>query len=218
MADKKVLFLISGQQQHGKDSLADALGDVLARGTTWAIVGDKTYGGMARAALADPLKEVAILVFNMPREVAYGGEEERRAWKHWVEAEGREMDAREILRWIGTEFGRRLIHKDIWIWRLIDRVAGRSVYYGPMNAAVVTVTDCRFKNELSDLGDSLAEHGWTVVKIRIRRPGLENAEAHASESEQLQIPDGYFDELVINDAGLEKLRNIAAALVDNYCL
>ena len=200
---RKIVFLISSQQQNGKDTF----GERLARWTNGITL-----------AFADPVKEVAISMLGMPPEVAYGGEAERRAWKRYGK------DAREWLRWIGTELGRAQISPEVWIHRMIERVSKSSV-------GSFVVTDARFGNELDysygdpvmlsqlrDQGSITAFHeaGFRVVKIRLRRPGAENTEAHASESEQLTIPDDHFHEVVVNDGSPKDLDNKAKVIAAKY--
>lgn len=204
---QKIMFLISAQLQSGKD----LFGSTLAKAANATTI-----------ALASPVKEVAISMFGMPSRVAYGGEAERRAWKRYCLKRGdcpnptheACSDAREILQWIGTECGRLQVSQDVWIHRLFERAplfAGRAVI----------VTDARFKNELGmtdalDKANAALELPFRFVKIRLRRPGHENSLGHASESEQLEIPDAFFDEVVINDGTKQDLESRARIIAKKY--
>jgi hypothetical protein len=200
---KKTLFLVSAQMQTGKDEFGKRL-------ATWA-------NGQT-VAYASPVKEVAIAMLGMPPSVAYGGEKERRAWKRYGK------DAREWLQWIGTELGRSQVFQTVWIHRLIERISASCV-------GAFVVTDARFGNELDFPYDNPAEllalfneghvstfheSGYHVVKIRLRRPGAENKDAHASEAEQLGIPDEHFDEVIVNDGALKDLDNHAKRIANKY--
>ena len=181
----KTIFLVSAQLQNGKD----AFGAELALAVEGVCV-----------AFATPLKEIAILL-GMPREIAYGGEEERRGWFKYLKALDKQADAREWLQWIGTEFGRDQIHESVWVGLLLDDVAT-----GLHRAYVVT--DARFKNELGPNIEQMAkDRGMDVkfVRIRVKRPKMKSTETHKSETEQLSIPDNAFDFLVKNNSTLEAL-------------
>jgi len=81
---------------------------------------------------------------------------------------------RFAMQTIGTEWGRQLIHPDLWIraWRAaVDRL--------PAGVPVV-VDDCRFPNE----AEAVKAAGG--VCVRIERPGAGTASKH--ESEQHQLP------------------------------
>lgn len=196
MTCQKTIFLVSAQLQSGKDSF----GEPLAKRLEAAVI-----------SFADPLKEIACTL-GMPAEVAYGGEAERRAWKKFLLAKGRECDGREWLQWLGTEFGREQISDNLWVRLLLERV-GRS------SRQHFVVTDARFKNEILEPIEELArELGLDVrfVRIRLSRPDAPGGEIHPSETEQLSIPDARFDEVVINDGTLKDLQNKAEKIADKY--
>lgn len=182
---KKTIFLIVAQQEAGKDAFGNFL---CAR------------AGAERLAFADPVKEAAITMLGMPRSVAYGGEAERRSWSRY----GR--DARQWLRWIGTELGRQQIDENIWIDRLVEKV----------KQPTTVITDGRFKNEAFTLQNRLGPD-YRVILIRLVRPEFTNEEQHASEAEQLEIPDDQFDFVIINDGSLEQLEAAAQNLLEQAC-
>lgn len=79
---------------------------------------------------------------------------------------------RQAMQWLGTEFGRDLIDRDLWIraWQAeLARTSGH-----------VVIDDCRFPNE------SEAVQAAGGVIIRIERPGAgAGAAGHSSEGQQL---------------------------------
>ena len=161
-------------------------------------------------------------MLGMPAHIAYGGEAERRAWKRYCrdrdactnDTHDACTDARQWLQWIGTELGRLQIHPEVWIHRLMERA--------PRFAGDVVVADARFKNELGmtpggiEKANNELEHPYRVVKIRIKRPGFENDDQHASEKEQTEIPDEAFDEVVENDGNLKQLEAKAKLIAKKY--
>lgn len=103
---------------------------------------------------------------------------------------------RHLMQTLGTEWGRRMIHSDLWInrWRAIVRAE---------TAPLVVVDDVRFPNEataLRSVGGSL----W-----RVYRPGLATS-SHASERAQAQIAE---DVLINNATSIaEMIRSVDAVL------
>jgi len=212
---KKLLVLISAQMQAGKNEFAATLAKEL---------------GFYTLAFANPVKEVAIAMLGMPSAVAYGGETERRAWKRYChdrkncknETHDACSDARQWLQWVGTEGGRDAIHPDVWIHRLLERAA-RSCAPG------YVLDDGRFDNELFfayDSDEKLQElavfiganypNVFEPVRIRVKRPGHENTDTHASEAAQLEIPDDKFEHVIVNDGDLAKLRSEAGRVAKLY--
>lgn len=74
----------------------------------------------------------------------------------------------------------------------------RSLIHTPNEGVVIP--DVRFKNEMN----AIREAGGKV--IRIKRPGKETPEwNHASETEQLSVPDEWFDHVLLNEGDLADL-------------
>lgn len=98
------------------------------------------------------------------------------------------VTVRQILRTLGTEWGRDCIHPDIWLMCWKKRIEG---------LALVTVDDVRFINE-AELVKSLGG-----VMVRIDRPGTYTERQHSSEGSL----DHYekFDYVVKNDGDLQDL-------------
>lgn len=77
---------------------------------------------------------------------------------------------RDLLRTLGTEWGRSLVREDLWVWRMRQRVeaAGRA------GAALVAICDVRFPNETAFVRELAGEVWW------IDRPGIEAGD-HVSD-------------------------------------
>lgn len=100
---------------------------------------------------------------------------------------------RLAMQTLGTEWGRRLIHPDIWVnaWR--HRVwDGEKLRHGP-----VCADDVRFQNEADVI------HGLSGVVWRIKRPGLTADDTHVSEAGQTAITA---DLTIVNHGTVEDLR------------
>jgi hypothetical protein len=77
----------------------------------------------------------------------------------------------------------------------------------------VVIPDSRFKNELA-----LIQRAGGKT-IRIKRPGVEvPAWQHASETEQMEIPDSEFDYIVVNDGTLDDLALKVQAMIEKLSM
>lgn len=105
---------------------------------------------------------------------------------------------REILQYIGTDLGRNMIHKDVWVSQMkkrMDEVPGN-----------IVITDLRFQNE-SDLIGQVG--GWVV---RVFRPGMIRG-THESET---VIMDVLVDIEIINNGTIDDLRKEVIKVLDQY--
>ncbi len=132
--------------------------------------------GFVRQRFAGPLKEMIKVGLGLTDEQLDGAaKNEPIAW-----AGG--CTPRHLMQTLGTEWGRRMVHSDVWInrWRcLVEQEA----------SPLIVVDDVRFPNEaaaLRSVGGSL----W-----RVYRPGLMTS-SHASERAQAQITE----DILINNA------------------
>jgi hypothetical protein len=142
------------------------------------------------------------------------------------------LNGRYALKIIGTE-GARRCWDDVWVSRTIKDArlieGGDHIYSKvegvtkvsvlptparsdqqplPPTAKTVVFTDCRFKNEVKGILDA----GGKVY--RIRRPGYEEpAFHHASETEQLEIPDASLNGVIYNDGTIDDLERKVLELV-----
>lgn len=167
------------------------------------------FGFAYTMALADPIKDYAIKYLGIPRELAYGSDEdkntltdflwERMPFKHTKT--GR-MTVREILQSIGTELGRDVWGNDIWLNAMHNRIdeewAGccRDAGGLPKCRIYSIITDVRFDNEV----EAVRSWGGVVWGIkgpqRIKKAG----DLHASERQH----DMELDAAIINDARTSK--------------
>lgn len=140
----QTVIVCFGGSGHGKDVLSDMIADEIGRQVT------------LRCAFADPLKTVAKHLVGMPHEVAYGSQAAKLAWKKY----GR--TGREILQVIGTEVGRVMFDKSIWVDGLAEVVKSQ-----PPEIKAAVVSDGRFWNE-RELDQRLP--GVLVLRVLVWRP------------------------------------------------
>lgn len=124
------------------------------KGTAGELIEQK---GFVRDSFAKPLKDACSIIFGWPRSMVEGDSEVSRKWReekdiYWSEKFGYDFSPRLALQLMGTEAGRDVFHKDLWIISLINRSKGKNV----------VVTDVRFKNEI----DYIQKNGGIVVRIK----------------------------------------------------
>lgn len=126
--------------------------------------------GFVKDSFAKPLKDACAVIFGWPREMLEGDTEVSRKWREepdafWSEKFNKEFSPRLALQLMGTEAGRNVFHKDIWVTSLLNRANGKDV----------VVTDVRFKNEIKFIQDN----GGIVIRVK-RGPEPEWYEAAES--------------------------------------
>ena len=124
------------------------------KGTVGDILEQK---GFIKDSFAKPLKDACAVMFGWSRELLEGDTEMSRKWReepdsYWSEKFGREFTPREALQKMGTEAGRDVFHKDIWVISLLNRAKGKDV----------VVTDVRFQNEIKYIQDN----GGIVIRVK----------------------------------------------------
>lgn len=107
----------------------------------------------------------------------------------WDEAKTSAVEIRQLLQRLGTEAGRENIDNNIWVGLGEDKI--EAAFPNP-----VVVTDCRFQNELALIKRRKGTLVW------IDRPGVEPANAHASEH---SVSRSDCDLVLDNDGSIEDL-------------
>lgn len=181
----KNVVVIFGNMGHGKDTLGEILGTIWSQETI---------------AFATPVKEVGKALVGIPKAISHGTQEDKATWQRF----GR--SAREWLQWIGTELGRDMIDKDIWVRRAADTIMDGTEQN-------FVITDGRFENERTKLKEFLTDD-HRVTNVKIIRPDVPINHGHPSEDEVAAMDPELFDHVVMNDGSLDDLRTEAGTLVD----
>jgi len=113
--------------------------------------------GFVSDSFAKPLKDACSAIFGWPRDYLEGDTPSSRNWREqpdsfWSEKFGYEFTPRLALQLMGTEAGRNVFHKDVWVISLLNRSHGKNI----------VVTDVRFQNEIS----YIQKHGGYVVRVK----------------------------------------------------
>lgn len=161
-------------------------------------------------SFADSLKEICVMLFNIPPECVYGTDEQKNQvqkhllwenmpgvmtegfqmscvdWQHYsshfstFEPKSGPMTAREFMQFFGTEVMRKM-YSPIWTQNCLNRILDDS-------PPIAVIADCRFKNE----ANAIKEKGGVV--IRLDRNVFDDS--HKSEND-LDDYDGF--DLVIDN-------------------
>lgn len=112
---------------------------------------------------------------------------------------------RRMAQTLGTEWGRRLIHDDLWCSETLARVDSFVAVMRttlPDDEFVIAITDVRFDNEAIGIRD----RGGVIWEAS--RPGADTCESHPSES---GISPHLIDRRIVNGGSLADLHTAAAA-------
>lgn len=121
--------------------------------------------GLPGLAFADPLKEAAIPMFGLTRDMVYGINYDR---EQIVQPWG--MSVRDMLQRLGTECAREVFRQDFWMMR-----ADITLATDPMYAEGFVMKDIRFDNE----AEWILDKGGVVLMLHRSVGGI--AEEHKSE-------------------------------------
>lgn len=109
---------------------------------------------------------------------------------------------RELLQWVGTELGRELVDKDIWLKLLMQSINNEDYL------DVAIVTDVRFENEASLLvNSSKEENGINSCVVEITRGNNSLETAFTSHKSENPLPRKYIKSTICNEGSLEDFLN-----------
>lgn len=166
------------------------------------VIGMAGYAGSGKNAAADATGGL-VIGFADPLYAALaamlGVSEEQlraRATKELPMACGK--SPRDLLRTLGTEWGRNLVREDLWVWRARQRIDAA----GRQGIGLVVLADVRFPNEAAFIRDELGGEVWWVD-----RPGVEPG-GHVSDNSIRPLD---CDRVLVNRGTLDDLRMAVAA-------
>lgn len=140
-------------------------------------------GNFERIAFADPLKSMLAAV-GFTQAQLYGDQKE-------VEIPDLGKTPRQMMQTIGTNWGRDLVHPEIWVKFWLRQVHATRNH--------VVVDDVRFPNEIETI------HGLGGQVWRINRPGV----AEMNHESERHVASLAVDVNIFNEEGLEELRHRA---------
>lgn len=111
-----------------------------------------------KLSFADAVKDATAAIFGWPRPLLEGDTDESRNFREqpdpfWSDKFKRDVTPRAMLQIMGTEAGRDIFHKDLWIYALEKKLG---MYKN------VVIPDVRFPNEIKFIHDN----GGFVVRVK----------------------------------------------------
>ncbi len=153
-----------------------------------ALNGAKTVGkttiAKAIAALSD---DVVILSFAQPiRDMlsALGVSDYHLNKAKEEPVHGLNASARDMLCTLGTDWGRQMVHSDIWLFAMGKQIEKAHKKAKRKKDLVIIIDDCRFANEAA----WVSKQGGQVVQLK--RDGIKYTFEHVTEQ---PLPDGLVD-------------------------
>lgn len=112
----------------------------------------------AKESFANSVKDATATIFGWDRVMLEGDTVHSRAWREepdawWSSRMDKPFSPRQALQLMGTEAGRDVFHKDLWIYSLERRLHLNKNY---------VIADVRFPNEI----DMIRKLGGVVVWVR----------------------------------------------------
>lgn len=178
---------LTGRAGCGKDTVADFLVET---------------HGFIKLAFADPLRDGAKAMLGLTDE-ELSRRENKEALIEWLGC-----SPRHVLQTLGTEWGRELIHPDLWL-RITERRVERVLAMPPcQHINGIVLSDVRFENE----ADWVRRIGGTVWNINRPRAGLFGDSARHVSEQSLPIHEA--DLILHNTGDLDQLFDLATFNLD----
>jgi len=113
--------------------------------------------GYKQASFAGAMKDTASVLFGWDRALLEGDTVESRVFREekdefWSSRFGYDFSPRLALQLLGTEAGRDVFHKDVWIYALENRIK---------QLPNVVLTDTRFPNEI----EFIRSKGGIIIQV-----------------------------------------------------
>lgn len=116
-----------------------------------------------RLSFADSLKDAVSAIFGWPRHLLEGDTKQSREFREcrdefWSDRFGYDVTPRHILQQMGTEAGRDVFHKDIWIHTVERKIKYKQEWEFEDN---FVIPDVRFPNEI----EAIRKWGGFIVRV-----------------------------------------------------
>jgi len=199
---------ISGKANSGKDTLAKILWSILKEKLPYnEAYTSKRVEAVKKVALADPIKEMIMLMFpRTSKKTLYGPSKYRSMEIPGAFKCGIPATYRTLLQDLGTEVGRGY-KEDIWM-DVVDYKMEKAQKKG---CSLFMITDVRFRNEF----EHFKALGYTMIRIK---RDLESNMNHSSEIEQESILDDEFDFVILNNGSMDELKDKTIYVANNMVL
>lgn len=137
-----------------------------------------------KAAFADPIYEAVSAITGLDVDELRDRSRKENTLG-WISC-----SPRKLLQTLGTEWGRDMIHPEIWIMSTMRRIEGLTD---------VVITDVRFNNE----AEAILARGGAIWRITGRASALGDTQAgHSSEA---GVAEKYIDATIANEGSIDDL-------------
>jgi hypothetical protein len=111
-----------------------------------------------KLSFADAVKDATSVIFGWPRHLLEGDTDESRVFREcrddwWSDRLGYEFTPRLAMQLMGTEAGRDVFHRDLWVHTVARRVEGSKANF--------VIPDVRFPNEIKFIRDN----GGFIIRV-----------------------------------------------------
>lgn len=177
------LVALTGKARTGKSTIADYLTEA---------------HDFTQVSFAFPLKQSIMNMFSLDSKVLESSDSKETVLP-WLG-----KSPRELMQTLGTEWGRDLVHPNIWIIlaeRKVEEIKAKNRHKG------IVLTDVRFENE-ADWAKRQGFHLW-----RVNKQDAQPISSHPSES---GVAVSNFDVFINNNEGLSDLYMTVDSLLASY--
>lgn len=188
MVGQKIIVVVSGNAQHGKDTTSDLLALLLP--------------DARRDSYAAPLKECVHLKTGIPMDILNGSTEQKES-----ELLGRYGKTPRLLMQEEGQEARDRLGKTVWMDRAVERARNAP-------ERITIISDGRHPKEEIEGVHTRMKTGDLVLGVRVVRPSVGVTLGHPSEDKIAAEPDETFDAVITNDGSLDDLKAAAQQVAD----
>lgn len=168
---KPLLIGLTGRKQSGKSTVASVL---------------VSEHGFAECSFAAPIRKFTANLLDLTLSEL---EAEKEEPIHWLD---NKVTPRQIMQRMGTEFGRQMVHPDVWVRHCLNEVTN----YARRRVPVV-ISDVRFENE----SRAIRQAGGFIIHVQRSDLGVQT-DMHVSET---PLPMLFGDRVISNNGTVDDL-------------
>lgn len=202
---KPIVIALTGKARSGKDTVAQIVHTLVdAHNNQPDTMFDDNWV-IGYESFAAPLKSMVAMLLDF---YGLGSIQQPETLQPYIEGDRKEeklpylnKSARELMQTLGTDWGRKLVHENMWV----DSMTARLLNYDMIKdhgyaGAVVCITDCRFDNEAEAMKQ---RHGAHIVQVvRSDAPTSVGDPDHPSEA---GVSPALIDATIINNGTKREL-------------